>query len=50
MDFLLPNIIDIFEEYHKKEIVPIDNNKRTCIIIQSLNNISKSLLTSNNKY
>ena len=47
MDFLLANIIDRLEEYHKKANIPIDNNKRTSIVIQNPSLSSESLLNSN---
>ena len=50
MDFLLGNIIDRLEEYHKKENIPIDNNKRTSIVIQNPSLSSESLLNSNKKF
>ena len=50
MDFLLANIIDRLEEYHKKENIPIDNNKRTSIVIQNPSLSSESLLNSNKTF
>ena len=50
MDFLLANIIDRLEDYHKKANIPIDNNKRTSIVIQNPSLTSESLLSSNNKF
>ena len=47
MDYLLANIIDRLEEYHKKANIPIDNNKRTSIVIQNASVSTESLL--NNK-
>ena len=47
MDFLLANIIDRLEDYHKKNNIPIDNNKRTSIVIQNPSLSSESLLNSN---
>ena len=47
MDFLLANIIDRLEEYHKKANIPIDNNKITSIVIQNPSLSSESLLNSN---
>ena len=47
MDFLLANIIDRLEDYHKKANIPIDNNKRTSIVIQNPSLSSESLLNSN---
>ena len=46
MDYLLANIIDRLEEYHKKANIPIDNNKRTSIVIQKPNPSTESLLSS----
>ena len=50
MDFLLANIIDRLEEYHKKANIPIDNNKRTSIVIQNPSLSSESLLNSNRNF
>ena len=50
MDFLLANIIDRLEDYHKKANIPIDNDKRTSIVIQNPSLTSESLLSSNNKF
>ena len=50
MDFLLANIIDRLEEYHKKANIPIDNNKRTSIVIQNPSISSESLLNSNKTF
>ena len=50
MDFLLANIIDRLEEYHKKENIPIDGDKRTSIVIQNANLTSESLLSSNRNF
>ena len=50
MDFLLANVIDRLEEYHKKENIPIDNNKRTSIVIQNPSLTSESLLNSNRTF
>ena len=47
MDYLLANIIDRLEEYHKKANIPIDDNKRTSIVIQKPSESTESLL--NNK-
>ena len=43
MDFLLANIIDRLEDYHKKANIPIDNNKRTSIVIQNPSASSSSI-------
>ena len=48
MDFLLANIIDRLEDYHKKANIPIDNNKRTSIVIQAEVKSNHSLLNSRN--
>ena len=50
MDFLLANIIDRLEDYHKKANIPIDNNKRTSIVIQNPSASSESLLNSNKNF
>ena len=50
MDFLLANIIDRLEDYHKKANLPIDNNKRTSIVIQNPSASSESLLNSNKNF
>ena len=50
MDFLLANVIDRLEEYHKKENIPMDNNKRTSIVIQNPSLSSESLLNSNRNF
>ena len=50
MDFLLANIIDRLEDYHKKANIPIDNNKRTSIVIQNPSLSSESLLNSNRNF
>jgi small GTP-binding protein len=47
MDYLLANIIDRLEEYHKKANIPIDDNKRTSIVVQNPSLSTESLL--NNK-
>ena len=47
MDFLLANVIDRLEEYHKKANIPIDNDKRTSIVIQNPSLSSESLLNQN---
>ena len=47
MDHLLSNIIDRLEEYHKKNNLPMDDNKRTSIVIQKPSASTESLL--NNK-
>ena len=47
MDFLLANIIDRLEDYHKKANRPIDNDKRTSIVIQNPSLSSESLLNQN---
>ena len=46
MDYLLSNVIDRLEEYHKKSNIPIDDNKRTSIVIQNTSLSSESLLNS----
>ena len=46
MDYLLSNVIDRLEEYHKKSNIPIDDNKRTSIVIQNASLSSESLLNS----
>ena len=50
MLFLLANVIDRLEEYHKKENIPIDNNKRTSIVIQNPSLSSESMLNSNKTF
>ena len=50
MDILLGNVIDRLEEYHKKENIPIDNDKRTSIVIQNPSLSSESLLNSNKNF
>ena len=45
--YLLANIIDRLEEYHKKANIPIDDNKRTSIVNQNVSLSTESLL--NNK-
>ena len=50
MDFLLANIIDRLEDYHKKANIPIDNNQRTSIVIQNPSASSESLLNSNKNF
>ena len=50
MDILLGNVIDRLEEYHKKENSPIDNDKRTSIVIQNPSLSSESLLNSNKNF
>ena len=47
MDYLLANIIDRLEEYHKKANITIDDNKRTSIVNQNVSLSTESLL--NNK-
>ena len=49
MDYLLANIIDRLEEYHKKENIPIDN-KRTSIAIQKPSVSTESLLSSKKNF
>ena len=46
MDHLLSNIIDRLEEYHKKNNLPMDDNKRTSIAIQNPSTSTESLLNS----
>ena len=46
MDFLLANIIDRLEEYHKKTNIPFDNDKRTSIVIQNTTPSTESLLSN----
>jgi small GTP-binding protein len=46
MDNLLSNIIDRLEEYHKKNNLPMDDNKRTSIAIQNPSTSTESLLNS----
>ena len=46
MDYLLSNVIDRLEEYHKKSNIPIDDNKRKSIVIQNASLSSESLLNS----
>ena len=41
---------DRLEDYHKKANIPIDNDKRTSIVIQNPSLTSESLLSSNNKF
>ena len=50
MDFLLANVIDRLEEYHKKENITIYNNKRTIIVIQNPSLTSESLLNTNRNF
>jgi len=50
MDLLLANVIDKLEDYHKKANIPIDNNKRTSIVIQNPSLSSESLLNSNKNF
>ena len=46
MDHLLSNIIDRLEEYHKRNNLPMDDNKRTSIVIQKPSTSTESLLNS----
>ena len=50
MDYLLANIIDRLEEYHKKANLPLDDNKRTSIVIQKPSLSTESLLGSKKSY
>ena len=50
MDYLLANIIDRLEEYHKKANIPIDNNNRTSIAIQNQSLSNESLLSSKKSF
>ena len=50
MDYLLANIIDRLEEYHKKENIPIDDNKRTSIVIQNPSLSTESLLSNKKSF
>jgi small GTP-binding protein len=52
MDFLIENVIDRLELYSKSNNVPIDENKRTSIVIESSNNDNKrkSLFQEKKKY
>lgn len=50
MDHLLSNIIDRLEEYHKKNNLPMDDNKRTSIVIQNPSTSTESLLNSKNLF
>jgi small GTP-binding protein len=50
MDHLLSNIIDRLEEYHKKNNLPMDDNKRTSIVIQNPSTSTESLLNSNKSF
>ena len=50
MDFLLSNVIDRLEEYYKKNNIPIDDNKRTSIVIQKPSSSTESLLGSKKSF
>ena len=50
MDNLLSNIIDRLEEYHKKNNLPMDDNKRTSIVIQNPSTSTESLLNSKKSF
>ena len=50
MDHLLSNIIDRLEEYHKKNNLPMDDNKRTSIVIQNPSTSTESLLNSKKSF
>lgn len=50
MDHLLSNIIDRLEEYHKKNNLPMDDNKRTSIVIQNPSTSTESLLSSKKSF
>ena len=50
MDFLLANIIDRLEDYHKKANIPMDDNKRTSIVIQNPSLSTESLLNSKKSF
>ena len=50
MDYLLANIIDRIEEYHKKTNIPIDDNKRTSIVVQHPSLSTESLLNSKKSF
>ena len=50
MDYLLANIIDRLEEYHKKANIPMDDNKRTSIVIQKPSVSTESLLSSKKSF
>ena len=50
MDYLLANIIDRLEEYHKKANMPMDDNKRTSIVIQKPSVSTESLLNSKKSF
>lgn len=50
MDYLLSNIIDRLEEYHKKNNLPMDDNKRTSIVIQNPSTSTESLLNSKKSF
>ena len=50
MDHLLSNIIDRLEEYHKKNNLPMDDNKRTSIVIQNPSTSAESLLNSKKSF
>ena len=50
MDYLLANIIDRIEEYHKKANIPIDDNKRTSIVVQHPSLSTESLLNSKKSF
>ena len=50
MDYLLANIIDRLEEYHKKANIPIDDNKRTSIVNQNVSLSTESLLSNKKSF
>jgi len=50
MDHLLSNIIDRLEEYHKKNNLPMDDNKRTSIVVQNPSTSTESLLNSKKSF
>ena len=50
MDYLLANIIDRLEEYHKKNNIPLDGNKRTSIVIQKPTVSTESLLSNKKSF
>ena len=50
MDFLLSVVIDKLEEYHKINNIPIDENKRTTIVMQNPSDSTESLLGDNKSF
>ena len=50
MDYLLANIIDRLEEYHKKANIPIDDNNRTSIVNQNVSLSTESLLSNKKSF